>query len=304
MNSHRDQAFGRLDRAMRRRADGGAGGAVLSEASVPSDFVSPWELRLEPAQPAEAPDRGDARLTPPLSSPAFSPAWMPRLVIAPQPETLLVEQFRQLAAVLHQAQVSGGTRTLLITSAEPAEGKSMVAVNLGITLASSYGKEVLVLDADLRRPSLHEIGQLPNATGLGDALKGPVDRKLPVFRVSERLTFAPAGPPDSDPMTALASPRMGELLQESAQRFDWVIVDGPPVGPIADATLLAPVVDAVLLVVRAGRTHYAAAQKAVDAIGRSKIIGVVLNAADHVETAGYRHYYEAYGGAAAGGGTR
>jgi succinoglycan biosynthesis transport protein ExoP len=87
---------------------------------------------------------------------------------------------------------------------------------------------------------------------------------------------------------------MQQILQDAAAHFDWVLIDAPPVGPIADSTLLAPIADAALLVIRAGQAPYSGVQKAVDAIGRDRILGVVLNGADHIESAGYRRYYAAY----------
>ena len=160
-----------------------------------------------------------------------------------------------------------------------------------MTFSESYRRKVLLLDADLRRPSLHEITQVSNVRGLGETLKGAGEDKLPLFQLSERLTLAPAGRPDANPMGPLASPRMRQILLEAATRFDWVIIDAPPIGVIADASLLAPLSDGVLLVVRARRTHHAAVQQAVEAIGIERIIGVVLNDAEVDESEAYRYYY-------------
>ena len=213
---------------------------------------------------------------------------MPRLVIAEGANRLLVEEFRQLAATLHQAQATNNIRVLMVTSAEPGEGKSTTAVNLALTLSESYKRRVLLIDADLRRPSLHDITQVSNGKGLGETLKATVEQKLPLFQLSDTLMLAPAGQPDANPMRALTSPRMRHMLVEASMRFDWVIIDAPPIGVIADSSLLAPMSDGVLLVVRARRTHHVSAQKAVDAVGRERILGVVLNDAEVDDSPAYQ----------------
>ena len=303
--------MGRIDEALRRvgqlpRTDAPSGGATATAITEP--FVSPWAFRdgseapKPPSLPSEPPSVPSNPLAAALDAPAgqtphsfarFSDRWLPRLVIASAANRLLVEEFRQLAATLHQAQSGNGLRIVMITSAEPNEGKSTTALNLSLTLSESYKRRVLLLDADLRRPSLHEITQVPNATGLGETLKATGEHKLPLFQLSDTLTLAPAGRPDSNPMGALTSPRMREMLAEASTRFDWVIIDAPPIGLIADASLLAPLSDGVLLVVRSGRTHYAAAQKAVEAIGRDRVLGVVLNDVELAPSSAYQRYYHA-----------
>ena len=116
--------------------------------------------------------------------------------------------------------------------------------------------------------------------------------------VSPRLTLLTAGRPDPDPMSGLTSERMRRVIEEAASRFDWVIIDTPPVGLLPDARLLAAMADATLLVIRAGATPYAFVRRAVEAIGRDRIFGVVLNRAeDGVGTGsyGYYNYYDSYG---------
>lgn len=298
--------MGRIEEALRRSTlSRDAGGSPAAVQSSPDVFVSPWGFRDgHPRVPADTePERPE-----PVASAAFrsvplaelhglkrfSGEWLPRLVIGEPPNHQLVEQFRQLAASLHAAQVEHNVRVLMVTSAEPNEGKSLTSVNLALTFSESYGFRVLLLDADLRRPSLHQIAQVSNATGLGEMLKASGEYKLPLFQLSERLTLAPAGRPDPNPMGALTSPRMRDMLTEASSRFDWVILDAPPLGPIADSSLLAPLCDIALLVVRARQTHYASVQKAVDVIGRERVFGVVLNDAELPANAPYRGYYAAY----------
>jgi protein-tyrosine kinase len=298
--------MGRIDEALRRvgqlpRTDVASGGGPATATATAEAFVSPWAFR-EGAEPPAKPSIPSNPLAAALDAPSgqarhdfsrFSGDWLPRLVIANEPNRLLVEEFRQLAATLHQAQATNNLRVVMVTSAEPNEGKSTTALNLALTFSESYKRRVLLIDADLRRPSLHEITRVPNPSGLGETLKATGDHKLPLFQLSETLTLAPAGRPDSNPMGALTSPRMRAMLAEAAARFDWVILDAPPIGLIADASLLAPLTDGVLLVVRARRTYYAAAQKAVDAIGRERVLGVVLNDVEIKPSAAYQRYYHA-----------
>lgn len=310
--------MGRIDEAMRRSGLGQQAAAPSPATPDGDTFVSPWSFRDtasmpvadRPPVPVAAPEAaGEPRpaahfnpLAAALAEPAaqslqgmrFHTGWVPRLVTSPNADHVLVEQFRQLAATLHQAQTANGVRVILTTSAEPSEGKSLTSINLALTLSESYKRSVLLIDADLRRPSLHDIAQVSNVSGLGETLKATGDYKLPIYRLSENLMLAPAGRPDPNPMGALTSPRMREMLAEAVTRFDWVLLDAPPIGPIADSSLLAPLSDATLLVVRAGRTHHASVQKAVDVIGRDHVLGVVLNDATLTPSMSRRYYY-AYG---------
>jgi protein-tyrosine kinase len=304
--------MGRIDEAMRRASDSSQVKVTPSGISQPTPdlFVSPWGFRdgaeLRPRESAELRSIEGAASNPlaaaleasgdgpPRGLRGFNDAWMPRLIIALDANRQLVEEFRQLAATLHQAQATNGLRVVLITSAEPSEGKSTTAVNLALTFSESYERSVLLLDADLRRPSLHEIAQVPNPQGLGETLKASGEHKLPLFRLTDTLMLAPAGRPDPNPMRALTSPRMQQMLLEASTRFDWVIIDAPPIGPIADSSLLAPLSDGVLLVVRARRTHHASVRRAVEAIGRDRLLGVVLNDAEIHDLPGYQRGYHYY----------
>jgi capsular exopolysaccharide synthesis family protein len=189
------------------------------------------------------------------------------------------EQYRRLAAALHNAQASTGVKVVMIASAVPSEGKTLTAANLALTLSESYRRNVLLIDADLRRPSLHTIFKVRGAPGLNEGLTAPDEPKLPLHDVSPRLTILPAGMPNSDPMAGLTSRRMQSLIDEAREAFAWVIIDTPPVGLLTDANLLASMVDGAVLVVKAGSTPYDLVKRAVDIIGPAKLLGVVLNRA-------------------------
>jgi len=326
--------MGRIDEALRRsNRDAGRGNAAAQPAPDPS----PWRFDDEktivapgpppparpsaaepprPSSPASAPPPGPTAAPSPAPSPArptpgedgrparrggFDAAVVERLVGSITSQPLLVEQFRSLAATLHQAQGGQPLKSILVTSASPGDGKTHVAVNLALTLSDSYGRRVLLIDADLRRPSLHQLFKVPNTRGLGEALRAPMDEKVPTVRIGQTLTLLPGGRPDKNPLGGLSSERMKRIVANAASLFDWVIVDSPPVGLLADARLVSETVDGAILVVRAGVTRFPDLEAAADAIGHERILGLVLNAVNPSEIPGvshYRHYYgrDAYKG--------
>jgi receptor protein-tyrosine kinase len=210
----------------------------------------------------------------------FGGATAEKLVVGSNAAPSFVEQYRKLAATLHHTQVDRGVRVVMIASALPAEGKTLTATNLALTLSESYRRRVLLVDGDLRRPSIHDVFQVPNVAGLSDGLAADTERKLPLIQISPLLSLLTAGRPEPDPMGALTSSRMRQVITEAAAAFDWVVLDTPPVGLMPDANLLAAMVDVAVLVVRAGATPVAAVQRATQAIGREKVLGVVLNGLD------------------------
>jgi receptor protein-tyrosine kinase len=219
-----------------------------------------------------------------------------KVVVGPGAESTLVEQYRRLGAALHHHQLQSGARTLMVTSAVAAEGKTLTATNLALTLSHSYQRRVLLIDADLRRPSIHEILRLPNMTGLSDSLRHPEKSGLRYHTISPNLSAVTAGRADSDPMAGLVSETMNRLLVEASQQFDWVIVDTPPVALLPDANLLAAMIDSAVLVVSARATPYPLVRRAVEAIGQQRILGVVLNRMAKADmVAAYNYYgYGAY----------
>jgi capsular exopolysaccharide synthesis family protein len=214
-----------------------------------------------------------------------------KLIVGPDTPPAAVEQYRRLAAVLHHAQVNRGIKRVMVASAFAAEGKSLTSTNLALTLSESYQRRVLLIDADLRRPTLHDTFQIPNLAGLSDWLKSPGAGRMPLVEITPRLSILPGGRPDPDPMGGLASDRMERVVRLAAERFDWVILDTPPVAVLPDGNLMAAMVDAVVLVVAARQTPAAAIQRAVAELGHERIIGVVLN---RVDAQGLGTYAQSY----------
>lgn len=206
-------------------------------------------------------------------------------------EPIAAEQYRQLAGTLIGAQADHALKVVMVASAVPGEGKSVTAANLALTLAKSYRRRVLLIDADLRLPSQHDIFGVPATRGLSELLDGCASGLAPT-EIAPDLMLLAAGRPSADPVGGLTSSRMASLLEEAAAAFDWVIVDTPPVALLPDAHLLTSMVDGAVLVIQAGVTPYKMIARAVAALGRERILGAVLNGADGraIKTE-YKQYY-------------
>jgi len=205
---------------------------------------------------------------------------------------IVVEQYRRLAASLHELQVDTGLKTMMVTSATPREGKTLTVSNLALTLSGSYRRRVLLIDADLRRPSLHEVFRLPKTIGLSEALRSGSRPHL--LELSPFLSVLPAGELEADPMSALTSERLPALVEQCTAAFDWVLLDAPPAGLMPDGNVLARVVKAVVFVIAAGITSHRMIERAIAEIGREHIVGIVLNRIDEQQmpAAGdYTGYY-------------
>jgi capsular exopolysaccharide synthesis family protein len=213
-------------------------------------------------------------------------------VLDPAIDPVVVDEFRKLASAVHQAQVAQDLKLLTIASGTAEEGKSLTALNLALTLASSYNKQVLLIDADLRAPSVAMTLDLPAAPGLTDLLNAPSGSSWPLHKATPMLSILTAGQRTRDPISRISAPRMKEFLTLAREQFDAILVDTPPVGPFPDAALLSAMSDATILVVSAGQASYKVAQRAVEVIGEEKILGVVLN---RVAWAAFDESYGYYG---------
>jgi capsular exopolysaccharide synthesis family protein len=200
------------------------------------------------------------------------------------------EQFRTLRSRLYRMRETQTLQTILISSAIPAEGKTMVAANLAYALVRQPGCRVLLIDADLRSPRIHVLMGAPAAPGLADYLQDTATEFEITQRCSEEgLCFIPAGNHARHPSELISSVRMKQFLERVRPAFDWIIIDSPPAIPVADASVLGGLVDGVLFVVRANSTPSEASLKGCKELRDAHIIGVVLNTAE--ESAGYNSYY-------------
>ncbi|HEY8055322.1 MAG TPA: CpsD/CapB family tyrosine-protein kinase [Terriglobales bacterium] len=188
------------------------------------------------------------------------------------------EQYRILRTRLLEAIATQGLRSLLISSATAGEGKTIVSANLALQFSSLKEGRILLVDADLRRAGLSESLRPQPTRGLGEYLRGEADWESLLLQVDPWLTVLPAVLSRTEGAELLTSQRLPELLQQARTRFDLVLVDGAPVGPVADSRVLARAVDASVLVVRAGCTNFTAVEEAA-ALLRPGLLGCVLNGA-------------------------
>lgn len=202
----------------------------------------------------------------------------PLLVAGLAPKSAAAEQYRQLRTRLAHLEGAHTIRTVLVTSPQKGEGKSVTSANLALTMAQELHKQVVIVEADLRKPSLQALFGLPAGPGLTDYLAGAAELDAVMqFLPDYQLTVIPAGMAAANPAELLGSTAMRRMLDHLRTRFDRVILDTPPVLPLADVAVLAPMVDGALLVIRAGVTPKPAIENALRAIDSSRLLGVVLN---------------------------
>lgn len=272
--------------------EGAAAAGVEQYGLEPPPFGSAARM-MEPVPPMEA-ELATASAVPldrPSSHPdQVLPSLNEKLVLSTKIEQVAVEQYRKLAAILHQVQADKGVKVVMVASAMAGEGKTLTAANLALTLSESFRRKVLLIDADLRRPSAHRIFEIPNERGLNDGLNAANDQKLALVELSAHLSVLPAGRPNADPMSGLISDRMRRIIEEASANFEWVIIDTPPIALLPDANLLAEMVDAVLFVIGAGSTPFHLVQRAVKAMNPKRILGVVLNRVVESHTP-YKYYH-------------
>ncbi|MGH9467970.1 MAG: tyrosine-protein kinase family protein [Terriglobales bacterium] len=230
---------------------------------------------------------GGQRLTLPAAIPSG-------FVACSHPQSVGAEQFRRLAVGLQHLRARRPLRKILVTSAAPGEGKSISAANLALTLARPGRERVLLVEGDLHRPTLPARMGVRPELGLADWL----EQREPLRRCLARwpdapLWLLPAGHSHGVPLELLVAHAPGEMLRELEPWFDWIIMDSPPLLPMADATHWALAADGVLLVVRAHATRRADVEEAVRRFDRATWLGVILNDCRAREHRYYGHYYRA-----------
>jgi protein-tyrosine kinase len=210
----------------------------------------------------------------------YEPAIAPKVVTLSQPNHPAAEQYRVLRYRL-ECLAKAGIKALAFTSAQSGEGKTTTAVNAALALGKGGRNRVVLVDADLRRPGVASMLGLRANKGLVDIVAGraSVDDCLWRFGADE-LYVLPAGTPPDDLSATLYDPRMGDLMATLKQRFDFVIVDTPPVLPLADVPTLSRDLDGAILVVRANATPKELVNSAIDALYGVTVHGLVLNEVD------------------------
>jgi polysaccharide biosynthesis transport protein len=217
------------------------------------------------------------------------------VVTVDSPDSVAAEQYRVLAMKVQQQCDAARANTVIITSAAGSEGKSVTAINLATALTTISVGPVLLIDADMRKPRVGEYLRQPVGAdeGFYNLLvhgEGNTDRYMTRF---EKLYVIPGSASQANPVAALASPKARALFEQLKQRFAYIVIDAPPVLPIADSHILAGLSDKVLFVVRARRTPRELFQHALEGFEPANVIGAVLNDVDY-QRSRYAYAYEYY----------
>ena len=215
----------------------------------------------------------------------------PHLVSALAPQSFAAEQYRALRTRIKRAESGRALRAIVITSPNKGDGKSVTAANLAITMAQEFQQRVLLVDADVRRPAIRDLFGLPDGPGLVDVLIGAVDLNQALVHLPEfNVTVLPAGTTPTHPAELLGSASMRRVLDTLRTRFDRILIDMPPVAPLADLHIVAPMADGLLMIVRAGVTPKPAIERALSGLETSKVLGLVLNESGEQRDADYDGY--------------
>ncbi|MGE0127189.1 MAG: CpsD/CapB family tyrosine-protein kinase [Blastocatellales bacterium] len=218
-----------------------------------------------------------------------------RLIVLTEPTAPECEQYRTLRTQLFHAAEKRQTQIVVITSALAGEGKTSTTLNLALAVAQSKENRVLVIDGDLRRPNVATYLGMRPKVGLSEVLKGEVETLDSIVCLDEpELYVLPISRESANPTELLSSERFAETVRELRDYFDFILIDSPPVMPFADARLLSNHSDAVILVVRAEKAPYETVEKAVEVLPSGRILGVVLNDAQHIRETDYYDYYYSY----------
>lgn len=215
----------------------------------------------------------------------------PRLVTITHPHSNYCEEYRSLRThILHKSQ-RGKLQSIVVASINPSEGKSITALNLSWLLAQTDGVKCLIIDSDLRMPSLTDYIGIETDKGLSDILAGTSTLADSIIRLEPAgLHILPGGEARSDVAELISGPKFKEILRQAREMFDYVIIDAPPLGIFTDANVLINHADGAMLVIRANRTKYAALDRVLETLPRERMLGVVLNESEDVMSETHYNY--------------
>ena len=276
-----DDALKKARAAKGRSDDNPASSKVVK---MPREEVD--SLKLDSEEPKAPEDKGSA----------FNGRIDPKLVCMQDPTSAAAECFKTLRSKIMVGKSGKLCRAIMVSGAQPLEGKSLVAANLAVSIAQGINHYVLLVDCDLRRPTLHKTFGLQAKYGLREYLEEGTSIAPYLLKTHvNKLSLLPAGNPIASPSELLSSEKMHLLIQEMRNRYQdrFIIFDTPPSHFIADTAFLADAVDGVVLVVHAGRSHGEIVRDVVERIGKQNILGVVFNATEEAER-DYGFYYRYY----------
>lgn len=203
----------------------------------------------------------------------------------------LLEDFHLLSHRLWEARQHRPLRKVLVTSAIPKEGKTMIAINVAIALART-SSAVLLIDGDMRAPDVHRVLGVPGLPGLAEVLQERVALSEHVkYLAPSRFYYLAAGQAHTNPSELLQQSRMRELMQEAESAFEWIVIDSPPMIPFADAHCLSALSDGILWVVRSGMTPLEDLEQALACLNGTHVIGFILNGHDDSRRGLYHRNY-------------
>lgn len=267
----------------------------ISADAAKSDYAMPFHepavvaALAEPTSETPAPDKPhDALAEFPSLQVTVAPT--SRLVFFTEPDSLAAEKFRFLGVRLRQLRHNRTLKKVLITSTIPEEGKSLVSANLAGVLARRKEK-VLLLEGDLRRGTLAGQFSLGRLAGLGEWLQSGQPTVSNLYHLGgPGFWLMPAGTQPENPLELMQSGRLSQLMAQLSTLFDWIIVDSPPLLPLADTTVWARLTDGTLLVTREGKTEKGPLQRGLEILKKSDLLGVVLNGCMAPEHNSYYYY--------------
>lgn len=271
---------------------------TISSTGTGLESGFPFERVVVPSQPDSFPAQGVLRgswnpepadLWSRFRTIHVAPAAEGRLVCLNDEVDATAEAFRLLGVRLRDLRRTRPLNKLLITSTVPQEGKSTVVANLGCTLAHITGEKILLVEGDIRRPSLTRIFSLGEVTGLCELLRGTCSLAECIYRVEGTgIWILPAGKASAAPLELMQSNNLPKVMDQLAALFEWVIVDSPPVLPLADTSIWMRIAEGILLVTRHGVTEKKQLERGLRALDPNKVIGALLNSS---HASSYSSYY-------------
>jgi capsular exopolysaccharide synthesis family protein len=267
----------------------------------PNELPDVWE------QSVEETDAIASHRLPDVPKPAVSPrplAWDDIALFHPDmvPESRLValsdtselgaEKFRVLRGRLRYLKAQKNIKSVVITSAVPEDGKSVVALNLAISLSKHTRERVLIIEGDLHKPVFGRRTGLAGSRGLSEWLSGETPIEKHIYHLPDSMLWVvPAGSPRQHPLGMLQAAKFLELMVAFRKTFDWILVDAPPLLPLADVSFWSHQTDGILLVVREGRTPAKLLKKGLETLDSARILGIVMNDTQLLDRTYYERYY-------------